>query len=175
VTLRRLIATFAFVAALGALVPATSSALVQTLVSKGNGHQIVLGGGLVYGKLGAGGELIVNDLSQRRDLKVTVLPPSSVKKILLITGATEWKVKPGHGASFSVTGNKFRLQAIGAAQLNGVPVYGRASFTGTGTYSINGGAPQPWAGVLAPVDLGTPKKPPVGSAVIHTPFAPARR
>jgi hypothetical protein len=162
--LRRL----ATVLALLALVAGASSAFAaarrpgavrntNTIVSQGNGRQVLEGAGLTYGTLAPGGVVRFVDLSPKHDAKYTVtaqvpasgasaaqsIPIKPLKQggMLVFRFGKTPKQTAKASLAFSVGGSRFRLVLEGTSVLNGAAVIGRVSLNGAGTIAVNGQNP----------------------------------
>jgi hypothetical protein len=87
-------------------------------------------------------------LDLRGDAQIKVTP----KKYVFTADGQRYQATTKRGLVFSISGTHYRVVLRGATVLNGLGVYGRATLTGNGTYSLNGAPVLPWAGALS---LGT--------------------
>ncbi len=55
--------------------------------------------------------------------------------------------------TFKLSGKRYDVVLKGSSTLNGIGVYGKATFKGAGTYQLSGGEALAWDGT---VDLGRP-------------------
>jgi hypothetical protein len=135
----------------------------NTIVSQGNGRQILEGAGLTYGTLLPGGVVRLVDLSAKHDAKYTVtaqvpatqtaaaqsvaIKPFKLSNDMLVFKFTRPVRLAGKASlAFSVAGSKFRLVLEGTSVLNGAAVTGKVSLEGTGTIAVNGQTPpSDWA------------------------------
>jgi hypothetical protein len=147
---RKLLVVGALTATLLPAVPVTPSVAMSdkveaSLLSKGKGNQTFIGGGLTYGSVSRGGSLRVRDISG--DLSKTIngtLPRRMPDGSLMY-------VFNGKSTAFKLAGKRYEVILKGSSTLNGIGVYGKATFRGTGTYQLSGSAPLAWNGS---VDLG---------------------
>jgi hypothetical protein len=137
------------------LVPATNVApsaaksmqVEASLLSKGKGTQTLTGGGLVFGTLSRGGSVRVRDMAG--DLSKTVTGALARN----MPDGSKMYVISGRNATFKLSGTRYQVILRGNSTLNGIGVYGKASFKGNGTYQLSGGDALVWDGI---VDLGKP-------------------
>jgi hypothetical protein len=149
---RKLLVVSALTATLLPAVPVTPSVATPdkveaSLLSKGKGTQSFVGGGLTYGTVSRGGSIRVRDMSG--DLSKTVsgsfarrMPDGSVMYVIT-----------AKSTAFKLSGKRYEVVLKGNSTLNGIGVYGKATFRGNGTYQLSGAAALPWDGS---VDLGKP-------------------
>jgi hypothetical protein len=114
-----------------------------TLHSAGTGRQLINGGGLIYGTVAKGGSVAVLDL--KGDAQIRVTP----KKYTFTADGQRYPASTKRGLVFSISGTHYRVVLKGNTVLNGVGVWGKATLTGTGSFSLNGAPDQPWAGAVS--------------------------
>lgn len=158
----------AAVLVLAALVAGTSTAYAglrhpaavrgtNTIVSQGNGRQVLEGAGLTYGTLAPGGVVRFIDLSPKHDAKYTVtaqiaasgtnaaqsiqVKPIKLGGLLVFKFGKNPKQTARASLAFSVAGSRFRLALEGTSVLNGAAVVARVALDGTGTIAVNGQNP----------------------------------
>jgi hypothetical protein len=139
VTLRRLLTVLVSLALLGTLAVPASARVQASLASKGKGRQIVEGGGLTYGTVAKNSTVLIQNLSGLSDLTITIKG-----KPTKYAGGKLYVAKDAKGMAFKVSGSSYRLTLQGASSLNGIGVYGQATFRGYGTYSLSGGPDIAW-------------------------------
>jgi hypothetical protein len=136
--------------------------VVTSLVSTGSGSQQFKGGGLVYGRIrGKDSRLTVLDLSKKHDLQYRLSTPTGTTlKATPTVDGLQYLVPKGQVVTFRFSGSRYQLSLVsdtGKATLNGVGVFGKAWFTGAGSYSLDGAPDQVWN--LGVVTLGPPGLP----------------
>src|SRR4051812_1010398 len=155
VTLRRLLVMLvSAVLLVGALAAPASARLggdtaESSLVSKGRGTQTFEGGGLIYGTVARNATIYVVNLSGLNDLNITIKA-----KGVRYDGGRLYTTHDVKGMAFKVSGSNFQVVIKGISALNGLGVYGKATFRGFGSYSLSGGPYIPWG--RGKVNLGSP-------------------
>jgi hypothetical protein len=147
---RKLLVMAALTATLLPAVPVTPSAATPQLVeasllSKGKGVQSFTGGGLTYGTVSRGGTIVVRDVSGDLSKTVAGTVPRKMKDGSLMYVIT------AKSTTFKLSGKRYEVVLKGSSTLNGIGVYGKATFKGAGTYQLSGAEVLAWNGT---VDLG---------------------
>jgi hypothetical protein len=147
---RKLLVVGALTATLLPAVPVTPSAATTakveaSLLSKGKGTQSFVGGGLTYGTVSRGGTIVVRDVSG--DLSKTVVGTIARK---MKDGGVMYVIT-AKSTTFKLSGKRYEVVLKGTSTLNGIGVYGKATFRGAGTYQLSGAEVLAWDGA---VDLG---------------------
>jgi len=150
--LRKLLVLATLAATFLPAMPVTPSAardnkVEASLLSKGKGTQTFVGGGLTYGTVSKGGQVVIHDLSGDLSKTVPGLTPFRLKD-----GGWRYVIS-GRAATFKLSGTRYEIMLRGASTLNGIGVYGKASFKGAGTYQLSGDSAVLWDGS---VNLGKP-------------------
>jgi hypothetical protein len=138
-----------------------ASRLVTSLVSTGSGMQGFRGGGLVYGTVAHGGSLVVRDLAPggAQAAQVDVRCGKAAKPVrcgVPVAAGTLYRAA-GKVLRYKVSGTRYRVVLRGQSTLDGVGVYGGAVFSGTGSFTVDGGAAATWT--TGVIELGGPNSP----------------